>query len=189
MLTQVITKRLSRWQEYTSVAHRIALNKVEIAVGVQLVVIIQSVATQHLQQRGTLYALVGYVGQIYTGGVALILNVQAELGFLHSRGQVVHVLHHQLPVGLLRIVRCILNSLHVERLRCLGDVGSKLAHLIGHATRCKLEGHSQHLVGLQSRLQRDISQSLIYCVLRRCEQSGTRQLLVVASVLEVGDSR
>ena len=49
--------------------------QIEIAIRMQLVVIIQSVATQHLQECSALNTLIGYVGKINTCGIALEFNI------------------------------------------------------------------------------------------------------------------
>ena len=148
-----------------------------------LEVIVQAVATQAAQQGDILGLCLGDVADIDASGVALVLDIQAELGLLDVRGQIVDVLHHQLPVGLLRIVRCILQGLHKEGLAGIRMFGSKLTHLEGTATRGELIGYGQHLVCLEGGLQRDISQRLIDCVLRTVQQTGGREFLVVCSTL------
>ena len=85
LTAQIGTKRLSRWQEHPSVTHRIALHKVKVAVGMQLIVIIQAVTAQEFQQRGVLHPLVGDIGEIHTCRIALVLDVKTELGLLNSR--------------------------------------------------------------------------------------------------------
>ena len=79
----------------------------------------------------------------------------------------------------MRVVAGVLQRLHEEALVNLRDVGRELAHLIGLSAVCVLEGYGQHLVGLQSALQRDVAQGVVQRVLRRVQQPGTGQLLVV----------
>ena len=111
-----------------------------------LVVVVQTVTAQSAQQRDILH--LGDVRQIDTCRVALELDIELELRLLHIRCQVVHVLHHQRPVKLLRIVRRVLQRLHKQRVTGFGMVSSKLTHLVGLATVGELIGHSQHLIGL-----------------------------------------
>ena len=113
-----------------------------------LVVIVQTVATQSAQQRGILGLRLGNIADVDTGGVALYLDVEAELLLLDVRCQIVDVLHHQVPVGLLRIVAGVLQGLHVEGFTGIGMVGGKLAHTVGDTAVGILVGHGQHLVGL-----------------------------------------
>ena len=153
LAAQVVTEGLCRRQEHAAVAHRIAADEVEIAVGVQLVVIVQAVTAQHPQQRTLLHPLVGDVGEVHSCRVALVFDVEAEPGLLNGGGEVVHILHHQVPVALGGVVRRVLQCLHEECLRCLGVVACKLSHLVGLSSGSKLEGHGQHLVGLQPGLQ------------------------------------
>ena len=84
LFAQISSKRLGRRKEYTTIANSISLNKVEISVGVQFIVIIQAVATQHLQQCGALYALIRDVSKINASCIALVFDIQTELGLLYS---------------------------------------------------------------------------------------------------------
>ena len=58
-------------------------------------------------------------------------------------------------------------------------VGGKLTHLVGLSGIGVLEGHGQHLVRLQGRLQRDVAQGGIVGVLRGVQQACRCQLFVV----------
>ena len=142
-----------------------------------LVVVVQAVAAQASQQGDTFH--LRYISKVYTCGITLELDVEPELGLLDRRSQIVDVLHHQRPVGLLRIIRRILQRLDEQGLTGIGMVAGKLAHPVGTPAIGVLEGYGQHLVGLQAGLQRDISQGLVQRVLRRTEQPGGRQLLIV----------
>ena len=164
--TQITAEGLCRRQKHTTVAHGVALHVVEVTVRMGLVVIVETVAAQELQQRLVLHPGIGDIGQIHTCGITLELDVETEVGFLHRRGQVIHVLHHQVPVALGRIVRGVLQGFHEEGLRGIGQVAGKLTHLIGHATRCELIGHSEHLVRLKTGLKRHVTQRLVHAVLR-----------------------
>ena len=84
LFAQISSKRLGRRKEHTTIANSIPLNKVEISVGVQFIVIIQAVATQHLQQCGALYALIRDVSKINASCIALVFDIQTELGLLYS---------------------------------------------------------------------------------------------------------
>ena len=53
-------------EEHTAATHGIALDKVEVAIGIRLVVIVQTVTAQQLQQGLILHPLVGDISQIYT---------------------------------------------------------------------------------------------------------------------------
>ena len=126
------------------------------------VVIVQTVASQSSQQSNVLHF--GYIGQIDTCCIALELDVEAELGLLNIRRQVIDVLHHQSPVLLLWIVAGILQRLHIQRLTGSRPVAGKLTHLIGLSAIGVLIGYCQHLVGLQTGLQRDISHGGIHLI-------------------------
>ena len=157
LLLQVAAKGLGGRQEHPTIADCITLDKVEVTIGVGLVVIVQTVATQQLDQRLALHPLVGDISEIHTCGIALVLDVEAELGLLDRRSQIIHVFHHQAPVALRGIVRRVFQRLHEEGFRGLCQIAGKLTHLIGNTTRGKLKGYRQYLVGLESRLQRDIT--------------------------------
>ena len=171
---QVVAEGLCRGQEDTAVLHGVALHEVELSVGMSLHIIIQTVTAQELQQGRTLDGLLGQVGQVDAGGVALVLDVETEFLFLDAGGQVVDVLHHQVPVALCRTVRRVLQRLDEERLPRVGDVAGKLAHLERASAVGVFEGDSQHLVGLQAGLEGDEAQGLIHRVLRRRQQTGRR---------------
>ena len=167
IITQVTAKRLGCRQEDTSVGYGIATHKVELSVGMWFHIGIQTVQSHHLQQGGLLQLLFREVGQIGTCGVALVLDVHAELLLLYRRGQIIDVLHHQAPVGLLGIVRGIFQRLHEEALVGLCDVGRELTHLIGLSTIGIFKGYGQHLVGLQACLQCHITQSGVQGIFAR----------------------
>ena len=105
---QIGAEGFCRRQEHTTVAHGVTLHIVEVAVRMGLIVIVETVTAQQLQQRLVLHQRIGDIGQIHTCGIALELDVEAELGLLHRRREVVHVLHHQVPVALCGIVRGVL---------------------------------------------------------------------------------
>ena len=144
-------------EEHTAIADSIALDVVEIAIGVCLLVVVQAVATQSTQQDDILGLLLRDIGNIHARGIALVLDVKTELLLLDIRCQVIDVLHHERPVGLLWIVRRILQGLDIEGILGCGMVGSELTDAVGLAAIGELISHSQHLVGLQRGLQRDIS--------------------------------
>ena len=141
LLSQIVAEGLCRRQEDAPVAHGIALDEVEVTVRVYLIIIIKAVTAQHLQQGAFLHPRIGNIGQIDACRIALVLDVETELGLLHRCGEIVDVLHHQVPVALLRIVRGVFQRLHEESLRRLCIVAGELTHLIGLSACRKLEGH------------------------------------------------
>ena len=179
IIAQIFAEGLGRRQEYAAIVDRIALHKVELPVGMDFHIGIQSVQSHHLQQRGLLQRLLGQVGEIGAGGVALVFDVHAKPVLLYLRCQIVHVFHHQPPVGLRGVVRRILQGLHKQAFVGLSQVGRKLTHLKRLAAVGIFKGHGQHLVGLQAGLQRDIAQGIVQRVFARCEQTCCRQFLVV----------
>ena len=172
-VVECLAKGLSRGEEHASVADGIALHIVEIAVGIHAVVIVQTVTAQSTQQGGILRPRVRDIAQVDACRIALVLDVQTETGALNAGCQVVDVLHHQVPVGLVRTVARILQRLDDERLlRIVRLVGSKLTHTEGLSIISELIGHRQHLVSLQRSLQRDIAKGRIQRIFRRGEQAG-----------------
>ena len=160
-----LAKGFGGGEEDASILHGVALHKVELGIRAHLVVGIQTVAAHHLDERflGSRCGRegLGQVVQIHACRVALILHIQTELCFLHRRGKVIHVLHHQSPVGHLRTVVGVLQCLDKECLGGVGVVGGKLTHLIGLSVIGVFVCHGKHLIGLQSRFEREIAQRLV----------------------------
>ena len=123
----------------------------------RIVVVVESVGSQHLDDGLVFHLCLGQIIEVYACGVALILHIEAKLLFLHLRGEIVHVFHHQIPVALTRVVAGVFERLDEETLTGVGDVGGKFSHLVGGAAIGVLVSHCQHLVGLQSALQRHVS--------------------------------
>ena len=163
---QIVAEGLGRRQEDAAVVNGIALHVVELSVGVGLHVVVHAVQSHDTQQNLALQLLLGQIGEIGAGGVALVLDVQTELLLLDLSGQIVDVLHHQVPVALQGGVAGVLQGFHEEALVGLRQVGGELAHLEGLTAVGVLEGNGEHLVGLQCLLQRDITQGAVQRVLR-----------------------
>ena len=116
IVVDVLAERFGNREEHATVGNGISFHIVEVAVGVCLVVIVQSVGSEHLDKGLVLHLRLWYIRKVYASRVALELHVQTELLLLHRRGKVVDVLHHKSPVALARIVRRVLERLHEERL-------------------------------------------------------------------------
>ena len=155
---------LCRREEHTAVGNGVTLNVVEIAVGVNLVVIVETVAAQSAQQGDVLHFR--YIRKVHARSVALVFDVETELGLLNVRRQIIDVFHHQRPVSLLGIVRRVLQRLHVECLTGVVVFFGKLTHLVFHSAVGIAEGNGQHLVSLQRGLQREIAQRRVQGVFR-----------------------
>ena len=179
-----MSKRFGLGEEHSSVAHGISLHIVEVSVGIGLVVVVESVGTQCSYEHGVLRLRFGDISEIHSRGVALVFHVEAELGFLHRLCQVIHVLHHQSPVGHHRRITRVLQRFHKERLAGVGVVGGKLAHLVCHTAVGVFKCHGQHLVGLQRRFKTHVSQRRVYSIFRRREQSCALHLLIIHSSSE-----
>ena len=65
-------------------------------------------------------------------------------------------------------------------------VAGKLTYPIGLATVCVFKGYCQHLISLQTGLQRDITQSLVQRIFRRIKQTRRSQFLVVGTTRKMG---
>ena len=173
IVIEITAERLCGREEDTAVADGVALDKVEIAVGVSLVVIVKAVSTEYLDERLALHLRLWDIGEIDTGGVALVLYVKAELVFLYRGSQVVDVFHHQRPVALRGIVAGVLERFDEESLGGISNIAGKLTDLIGSSTIGVLVGDGEHLVGLQGCLQRDVAHCIVDGVFRRREQTCT----------------
>ena len=167
------------WEEHTSVAHGISLHIVEVAVGVCLVVVVEAVGSQGTDENGVFHLWLRDICKINACSVALVFDIQSELGLLDVLGEIIHVFHHQSPVCHHRCRARVLQRLDKQGLGSIGIVGCKLTHLIGHSTVCVFERHSQYLVGLKCCLQTDISQGTVECVFRRGEQSCALHLFII----------
>ena len=180
------TEGLCRGEEHAAIADGITLHKVEETIGTCLVIIVQTVTAQSSQQGNILGLGLRNVVDVSTGRIALVLDIQTELGTLDVRCEIVNVLHHQLPVGLLRIVGGVLQRLDEKRLVGIGIIGGKLTDFIGRAAKGVFVGNGKHLVALQRRLQRDITHGFVQGVFRTVEQACRRQFLVVRTSHEKG---
>ena len=145
----------------------------------RFVVVIQSVGTQQSYDGLVFHLRLGNIGKINAGGITLELHIQAKLLALHPTGQLVHVLHHQPPVALSWIVAGVFERLDEQRRIYISNVTGKLAHLIGGTTVSIFVRHGQHLVGLQSHAQRDVTQCRVNRVFRGIQQARAFQLLIV----------
>ena len=108
VLAQILAEGFGCGEEHAAIVDGVALHEVELSVGVRLHVGIEPVESHDLQQGGGLQLLLGQVGDVGTRGIALVLDVHAELLFLDRGSQIVDVFHHQAPVGLRGIVRRVL---------------------------------------------------------------------------------
>ena len=159
---EIGAERFCLGQEHASVAHGESIHVVEVAIGVHLHVVVETVGIKVSDDGLVFHLRLRDIGEVNTCGVALELDVEPELLFLHRRGEVVDVFHHQPPVALRRVVAGVLQRLHEEALRDIGDIAGKLAHLIGDTAVGILEGDGKHLVGLQRRLERHVSEAAVH---------------------------
>ncbi|CCY02801.1 unknown [Prevotella sp. CAG:924] len=134
-----------------------------------LIVVVQTVGADDAEQRGALHLWLRDIRQIDAGGVALVFHIESEVVFLDGRGEIVDILHHQVPVALLRGVAGVLQGFYEEGLAGVGHVGGELTHLIGDAAVGVFIGDAEHLVGLQGRAQGDRAERLVDGIFRRGE--------------------
>ena len=187
-LGQVLAEGFCHGEDDASLAYGVVLHVVELSVGVGVVLGIQTVQVHGLEQRRALEGRFGQVGQIHARGVALVLDVQAELLARRAGGSDgVDVLHHQSPVGQLRTARGALQQLDVESLGVVRQVAGELTHLVGHASVGIFVGHGQYLIGLQGRVERDVAEGRTQVVVAGREQTGTLQFFVVDASLKSRD--
>ena len=149
-------------------------------------VVVQPVGTEEFDEHLVFHLLLGDIREVDARCVALVLDVEPELILLDVGSQVVDILHHEVPVALLRVVARVLERLDEERLRDIGDVAGKLTHLIGDSPVGVFVGDGQHLVGLQ-RLDGDVAQGFVERIFRRREEACTLELLVVGAADEAGN--
>ena len=79
------TEGLCRGEEHTAIADRITLHKVEETIGTCLVIIVQTVTAQSSQQGNILGLGLRNIVDVSAGRVALVLDIQTELGTLDVR--------------------------------------------------------------------------------------------------------
>ena len=183
---EVFAERLHLGQEDAPVADGVAAHVVEIAVGVHLHVVVEPVGVDVLDEGLVLHLGLGDVGEVDACRVALELDVEAELVFLYRRGEVVDVLHHQVPVALRGVVAGVFQRLHKQAFRDIGDVAGKLAYLVGDAAVGVFEGDGEHLVGLECGLERHVSQGSVEGVFRRRQEAGALEFLIVDTAYVTG---
>ena len=127
----------------------VTLDVVEDTVGILGLVGVQSVEVHHLQEGLVGDIPLGYVVDGHAGGVALILDVEAELVLLHLIGpERIDVFHHQVPDGERGGYGRALQHFQEEALVGIGHIARELAHLIDLPVVGIFISHGQHLVGI-----------------------------------------
>ena len=184
IILHITAERFHLRHEHATIRYGIALHIIEVAIAARLVVVIKPVGTQHTDDRLVLHLRFRNVVDIDTRCITLIFHIEAELVLFHLRREIIYVLHHQVPVALLWIATGILQRLHEESLLGIGDIRGKLTHLIGHSAIGIFVCHGKNLVGLKTRLQRNISHRLVHGIFRGIEQTGTLQLLEIAAAYQ-----
>ena len=165
----------------------VAFDEVVLAVGVVLVVVVQSVEVHHAQQRGVLESFLGEIAQVGTVVVAVVFDVELEFLFLYGLGtQRVDVLHHQVPVAHAGRVAGVFQQFHEQGLVVVLDVAREFTHLEGLPSVGVFIGDGQYLVRLKGRLQRHIAKMAVQRVFAALEQAGVLHFLVVHTTGEEG---
>ena len=145
----IAAERLGYREEHTAVTHCISAHIIEIAIRVCLVVVVKTVGTQQPDDGLVAHLRFGDIGKIYASRITLELNVEPELIFLNLRSQIIHILHHQRPVALPRIIAGVLQRFNEKCLMNVSNIARKLAYLIGSSPISILVGDGQNLVSLQ----------------------------------------
>ena len=113
-----------------------------------LIIIVQSVGSQQLDEHLVFHLCLGDIRKIDTRRVALELHIQTEAILFYSGSQVIHILHHQVPVTLTGIVTGVLQCLDEKCLCDIRHITGELSHLIGCTAIRKFISHGQYLVCL-----------------------------------------
>ena len=82
-VAQMFAEGFCNGEEHAPLLYGEAFDKVKLAVGIGVALRVQPVQVHGAQQCGVLQRSLGQIGQIHSGGVALVLDVQAELLLLH----------------------------------------------------------------------------------------------------------
>ena len=162
--------------------HGVALHKVEVAVRHAARIVVQTVEPHHREQALVLHRREGEIREVDPCGVGEVLHIERKAFALHVRcAERIHVAHHQRPVALARRAGRVLQALHQERTRVVFQVGRELAHLIVLSFIGVFKRHGQHLIGLQSRAQRNVTQIRVESIFRGGEQACALYLFIVVA--------
>ena len=105
---------------------------------------------------------------------------------MHCRcSERIDVAHHQFPVAHLRGVRGVFERFDEESLRVVLDVGRKFPHLIGLSAISVFKRHCQHLIGLERRLERHITQGRVERIFGTAQQACAFQFFVVLTTHQI----
>ena len=191
-LLEVAAEGLQHREDNAPVAriYRQSLHKVELPVGVGVVLAIQAVEVHHAQQLLAFYRALRQVLHLRPHRVVAVLDIEFELLLRNAaRTQRVDVLHHQVPCARTLLDRRIIAALQqfeYQRVGCpqfLAAVRGELTHLIHLPAVGVLVCHRQHLVLVQRLLQRDEAQCAVQRVLAARQQPrGLHFLVVLAAV-------
>ena len=163
----------------------IAFDIVEEAVGIALLIAVDTVEIHHLKKALVVQPGHGQIVDLSARSVGKILDVEPEFIALQLvSAHRIDVLHHQIPHGQLR--RCCRSLQHFQIERLIGrcDVGRELAHLEHLTVVGIFVCNGKNLVGVYAALHRDIAESTVESILRRTEQSGALHFLIVLAALD-----
>ena len=119
-----------------------------------------------------------------TSGVAFVLHVEFEFSLLHLIcTKRINVFHHQVPVGKLWRHSAALQHFYKQSLTGVSHIARELTHLVHLSLIRVFISHGEHLVGIERRVERNVAQRRIELVLRRRQQAGTLDFLIVAAAL------
>ena len=148
---QMFAKRFYNREDDATLADGIALNKVELSIGMRIVLCVQAIEVECPQEDSTLEPLFWQVTEINACRVALVLDVEAELvAYYLLCSKVIDILHHQAPSRQVGTSRSAFQQFYEECLRVVRKVACKLTHLIGCAHIGVFVGNGENVVHLQS---------------------------------------
>ena len=189
LLAEIVTERFYGWEEHNAFSgqYGVSVNKIEIPVRVRLAVVVEAVEVHQGQQSLVLHSGLGQIREIYARGVGKEFDVEAELVLLHlSCPEGIGIAHHEVPVSGIGRTGGVTECLDDESLGIVLFVGRELSHLKGLSTVGVFEGYRQDLVGLECRLEGDVSKRTVEGVFAAGEEPCVFQLLIVASAFKSG---
>ncbi len=194
LLAQVRTERLQYGEDNASVGgiDRQPLYIVELAVGVRILLLVESVEVHHPEQRFALDCPFCNVLHICTDRVVAVGYIEFELIGRDTRcAEGIDVLHHQIPCTRILDIGSVVGGLQEfqnQRIRgteVVARIGGELTYLVDLSVVGVLIGYGEDLILVKGGLERDETEGGIECVLRRREQAGRLDLLVILTTIHI----
>ena len=158
---QVISKRLGHREHDAPVARNNSesWNKVIHPIGEGVVVVVEFIDVQNAKKN--LVGQFAFWNEVHrlTGFVIRVQYIQSEILRIDLEcTNVVDVLHHQIPHRLVHGNDDTLQQLHHQGLWSNDTVVREFPYLIGLTVEGVLEGYPKHLIGIQTLVQRDVTE-------------------------------